>query len=112
MSTLDILKAARAKIAKAESWTKDTSARDDSGGAVPPRSRLARCWCSLGAVCAVRPPGDDDGESLAISRLESSLSALTCRRDVVEFNDAPSRLHSEVLALFDHAIADEARVTK
>lgn len=50
MRTVDILRAAREKIARPEHWTKGMYARATDGEYAAPRSPRAVCWCALGAA--------------------------------------------------------------
>ena len=94
MTTLEVLKAARAKIEKG--WTQGTMARDKNGVAVSSDDKDATCWCALGAVLAVRR--------------EEWVNAVPFVRDAVGggellvWNDTPGRTQAEVLAAFDKAI--------
>lgn len=105
MRPIDILCAARARIADPARWTQGACARDDEGEACVSVSTHARSWCAVGAISY-------EGE-LAYARmgLEGSSIALQMLRtligdDVMNWNDAPERTHAEVIAAFDQAIAD------
>lgn len=102
-TTLEILRAARAKIERPECWTKGAFARDAVGGECMSSEPDAVCWCSDGAIGAVIATTDvhDFCAFEALSRAIGNLH-------VAEWNDAPERTHAEVLAAFDAAIAAEA----
>lgn len=104
MTRLEILKAARAKIAEPEHWTQEEYARvhDDEYGIMrwaAANNPSATCWCATGAISAIQGnPGDpewDVGLSEAFGGMSSG--------DVEQFND--NHTHAEVLALLDKAIA-------
>lgn len=99
MNTLEVLKAARERIAVPERWTQGRAAVDAAGESCYAASPMARAWCLLGAIYWVAP---DDSECrvecvrhLSAGNIEDGA--------LVAFND--SHKHSEVLALFDKAIA-------
>jgi hypothetical protein len=95
VKTLEILKAARAKIEKPECWTQDFYARSASGKKVVARSPAAVCWCSYGAL-----------QSVMKAKLLPIEIVLLLERPmhgcIADFND--THTHAEVLAAFDAAI--------
>lgn len=95
MTTLQILKRARNKIADRKQWTQFAFARSAGSGQVSPRSRQAVRWCAAGALHAVTT--NLLGESLAF------LEGFVEDRSLAAYND--SHRHAEVVALFDKAIA-------
>lgn len=109
MNTVELLKAARAKIEKPENWTQGAFAKNAEGH----NTFLGHddyvnvtCWCAWGAVeeaagSGVRYSGD------AMQALHCALPEGT--EWVPDFND--SHTHEEVLALFDRAIASEEAKT-
>ena len=58
MKTSEILKAAWAKIDSPEKWTTGAFARNELGQSVLPTDPKATCFCSLGALNAVRKESD------------------------------------------------------
>lgn len=97
-STLEILRAAREKIADPDRWVKGELAIDGEGLRIETASGAHRGvrWCAVGACCAVA--GMDwttAGDALEAVAGES----------VVDFND--THTHAEVLALFDRTIAEQ-----
>lgn len=105
MNTLEILKGAREIISDESHWTQEEYARaktrtsDGMGQWRNPGDPDAICWCSIGAIAKaagfVTTVSVWNRElSEAFNRSESSLE---------KFND--SHTHSEVLAIFDEAIA-------
>lgn len=95
MTTLELLKAARARIERPEAWTRGTAARDPDGLGVRARSKDAVCWCAAGAVVAVSGLG---AHKRPMELLRAEAGTL-----VSDFND--TRTHAEVLDLFDRTIA-------
>ena len=96
MTTLEILKAARAKIESPERWTRGCLARDEFGDEVPPNLSVARKWCLVGACDDIR----------ALEILEDVLEE-EGEEPPAAFNDDPRTTHDDILALFDRAIASE-----
>lgn len=95
---------ARQKIS--EGWTQGAYARMsnevDDGGKVYADSRLATCWCSVGAVGAVTP---EAMSSLpALNKIKEVMN-WPSTADIIQWNDDPTRTKEEVLDLFDRAIA-------
>lgn len=92
---------ARQKIS--EGWTQGAYARMsnevDDGGKVSADSRLATCWCSVGAVSAVSPRPYE-----TLRKLKETLGGVSTA-DIIQWNDDPTRTKEEVLDLFDRAIA-------
>jgi hypothetical protein len=128
---LEILKAARDKIADPQHWTQNAFARTAGGQALPSNSVndvIAHCWCTTGAIVAVAasddgpysgPPSlqalldNDIGVALAMNELRKHMQ-LKCPGSggegssghVAYFND--THTHAEVLHAFDMAISDAA----
>lgn len=108
MTTLDVLKAARAKVARG--WTQNTSARDAAGRGVIPDRGGATCWCALAAietVCPWAPPTNGIGRTDAEMALLRVLGLTNHPMSIVNWNDDPARTQVEVIAAFDEAIAAE-----
>jgi hypothetical protein len=95
VTPLEILRAARAKIADPANWCQNNGAQDGDGNPVRVHSPAAQRWCIYGALEAVNVLGDDD--SLALFALRHSCDDL-----LALFND--NHTHTEVLAVFDRAI--------
>lgn len=99
-----ILIEARQKVS--EGWTQRAYARMsnevDDGGKVSADSRLATCWCSVGAVGAVTP--EAMSSMPALNKLKEVMG-WPSTADIIQWNDEPTRIKEEVLALFDMAIA-------
>ena len=98
MTVKDVLIAARAKIEKPENWTRGMSARDADGQYISPRDPKAVCWCSAGAVYASVPLVGVMPSSRVLRALDD-----VSGNSIETFND--NMPHSEVLAVFDQAIA-------
>lgn len=107
MTTLDILKAARAKVA--QGWTQGESARDAYGKPRAATAQDAVCWCVIGAIDSVVWPNfQPRSEPIAVIRkaigLESPWMPIT---SLADWNDAKTRTQAEILAAFDKAIVAE-----
>lgn len=100
MSKIQILKAAKALIADPANWTQGVSARGKSGRQVNVDGRAAVCFCSIGAikrVCIDSGNFDNYYETVRfVNKIEGG-------DGFVVFND--NHTHSEVMALWDRAIA-------
>lgn len=103
MSTLDILKAARAKIEKPENWTQGHLALRSDGRIVGPDNPEAVCWCAEGAIRAVSRKTKGDFNA-AYAALQDALPSQYVGY-VHVFNDDICTAHGGVLSVFDRAIA-------
>jgi len=101
MNAHDILVKVRDEILTDRSrWTKETSARDESGDAVYPESSKAVCWCLGGAVQAAAPrPIDLPGRNNARMALEYA-----AERDVLAFNDDFNTTFAMMREVLENAI--------
>ena len=127
-TVLELLEAARAKIADPKRWTRHVDALDVEDEEVDPKSKDAVCWCALGAVRAVIPDGPvldrDRAWALLVGKLvaaiaEEDRAAYTkvdnpLRKDwmlLLNVNDRKSgddaTDHVRILAVFDRAIERE-----
>jgi hypothetical protein len=110
MTTIETLKAARAKITDPLCWTQDWFAkRIDEDGTLKETdatSSAAACWCSSGAIRAVMNVSDWD----AISDDYAIPFGFNTLGDLQDFND--THTHAEVLAAFDEAIARLEKVLR
>ena len=104
ISTLMVLKAARALIAEKSGWTRRTYARDIHDKSVLPSSVEATCFCSYGAIerGALNVIGQTSN-IYNISDAEGALRNFIPDGMIADFND--NHTHAEVLAVFDLAIA-------
>lgn len=102
MTTREVLVAARALIATPERWTKETSSWVRNG---------IECFCAIGAIGRAvdhdhnAPATEDVNDALRAAMPAWFLDRRTGRPSIVEFNDAPTTTHADVLQLFDRAIA-------
>lgn len=98
MTSLEILLAARAKIA--QGWNRTWFASDINGKACEASSAEACKWCALGAIYAVVP--------LNISGLDAAMALRSCLPNgmgsISVFNDQQGSAYP-VLELYDRAIA-------
>jgi hypothetical protein len=102
-STIEVLRGARAKIAIG--WCQGASARDSEGRVVRIDKPEACCWCSIGGIYA-SAVGDDATGDRALAALVRALNPPSL---LSFWNDEPARTQTEVLELFDRAIAQEER---
>jgi hypothetical protein len=103
MRAVDILKAAKEKIATPDKWTQGAYAKDANGYAVVETSNKAACFCSLGAIYAANPrkEGTPNWDAQLAAR---DLASVVGKQSIVNWNDEEGRTHEEVLAAFDKAI--------
>jgi hypothetical protein len=103
MKTVEILKAAKAKIATPERWIKHSlSSTVDIDG------QPTQCYCAVGAINAAYSdaykdpnwefPWPPDDPFLVIE------SSLPFGVRISSFNDDPNTTHQDVMGLFDRAI--------
>lgn len=103
MNTVDILRAARAKIENPENWCQGVYFASASGERVAPWA--AERWCATGAVWAVVGTGAE--------KYHERGPALHALCDAIggewqtDYND--THTHAEVIAMFDRAIEAEER---
>jgi hypothetical protein len=95
MSTVEILKAAKALITDEKNWAQGCIARSASGEEVGALNPTACRFCAVGAIQKV---ATDESRIPVIDILRS-----LAKGSVSFFNDSHS--HAEVLSLFDLAIA-------
>lgn len=96
MTPLEVLRAARAKVA--QGWTRCATARDSLGQPIAPLSPDATCWCIFGAAIAA---GATIDERLAAYEV---LRRFTNGIAVDAFNDLPEQTQEGVLAWLDVGI--------
>lgn len=92
----DNLIAARALIDTPEKWTKNAKARNAAGRSVSPAGGSAVCWCGFGALVKVCGPREAENVAYAAFHGPGNIAGL---------NDRPETTHSDIMALFDRAIA-------
>jgi len=107
MSPLEVLVAARELIADEAKWTQGTAARGANGKTCPPRSKMAKQWCAVGAIyyvagCAY-PSLHPNVATEAHDLLSETAARSEFRRCMSEVNDLDG--HAATLAMFDRAIA-------
>lgn len=116
MKDIELLKKAREIISKPENWTKNSFAKDAYGCSTMITNKEAVCFCSIGAVRRALDVLDypDDGEVTyhsAIDRLRQFVH--TSNRNtgswatLAGYNDHADRTHTDILAMFDKAIAND-----
>lgn len=103
---LEILIAARAKIAEPERWTKGTFSRNAEGEpCAVDWGPAAVCWCALGAINATTNKMHQLYELKSAAKDALALAVSPSHDSVAYFNDDPATTHADVLAAFDRAIA-------
>ena len=108
-STHELLIAAKNLISDPNHWTKNVGARNERGTHVLSSHPSAVCFCMLGALNAAahrnRPQFD------RMNLRDASVKLLQVIPDspmISMFNDRPSTTHSDVMKVFDDAIAATA----
>jgi hypothetical protein len=104
MTTLEVLKAARALISDPARWCQDDYAIDDRQVSTLPSDSDAGAWCAVGAIRAAAQ--ENNQIVLPAQRVLAkpvTTIELVSEEAIIEYND--SHTHAEVLALFDTAIA-------
>ena len=96
---------ARARIDTADKWTQVAFARTASDHPTDSGDPNACKFCALGALLATLKPHEADTYAEAVSELEKYVPHPN-NAGVMAFNDTPGRSHSEVLEIFDKAIAN------
>lgn len=104
MTPAEILRAARAKIAEPEHWTKGEYVLFNEADE-PDR------WCAVGSIYAVDPEVGNDPEHpslralvVALRGVYEGLASEPSETSVLNFNDSANTSHEDVLAAFDRAI--------
>lgn len=98
MSTLDVLKAARALISDPARWHQGNWACDAAGNDVEPLYMGAVRWCAAGAINKIGQPNKDVVDQ-AVNTVQCAIEDDATIFDVNDYGT-----HAEVLALFDTAI--------
>ena len=101
---LTVLALARDLLADEARWCKGDDALSRRGRAVDPCGRWAVRWCAAGAVERAAGGGAIAARGRATAEAWGLLLWACPGRNVEQFNDAPTAMHSDVLAMFDRAI--------
>lgn len=101
MNALELLQAAKAKIADPKNWTKTHLARNDKGVPRMPLDADAVCWCAIGAISSVVSIYNGYAGT-AVQRLTAAVFERGPEITVGVYNDTHS--HADVMSLFDRAI--------
>ena len=123
---LNILRKARALIAKPEGWTQGAWARDAQGGRVYHDAPEAFCFCPVAAIYRVAGVTGPDASADAPDVMEAvrmvafelasddpalegydedDLRSALGTNELINMNDIPDTKHHEILAAFDAAIS-------
>ncbi len=126
VKALNILRSARALIAKPEGWTQGAGARDAQGDLVDHDAAEAFCFCPVAAIYRVAgvtatdqstiPPEAMEAVQMVAFELASDDPALEGydeddlrltldANSLINMNDIPDTKHHQILAAFDAAIA-------
>lgn len=115
LTTLDLLKSARATLDDPSRWTKFVLARNAFGNETEPEDPDARRWCLIGSLYHAAP-GQEDAVCEAAYWLSETIADLSGKdpnilghgqEPVANLNDAPETTHEHVLVVLDRAIAAE-----
>lgn len=99
-----ILKDARQLLADPKHWSKGAYARTQYGLlSIAVSSPKAACFCLIGAIKRVGGTEQSD-EVYCLASIIAPTVVLPNAVDVIDFNDATSTTHADVLALLDKAI--------
>lgn len=110
MTTLEVLKQARALIASPEHWTQGALAHTCDGGVCGPTDPDATNWCAIGAVWSAthgnKPQIVDSIAALAdVVPNRGPITQIELQEARVQrYNDNPATDHQTILDLFDRAI--------
>lgn len=99
--TAEILKKARALLAKRGGWIQNVFARTAKGKEVPYDNRAAASFCAWGATA--RASGEYNNPGII------ALERVARIKHLPVWQDKPERTKREILALFDRAIRSEMR---
>ena len=99
----DVLDAAATRIEQPGAWTQDAYAKRADGSTTTTTADDAVCWCAVGAIGSVAGGLGEPIVALATDFLCEALET-----SIADFNDAPGRTQSEVVAAL-RAAATSAR---
>ncbi len=101
MDAINILQAARAKIARPEDWGKGPKGMWVTWAGKVVKKRSIETYCAAEAIDASDQPYSHG----RMPSYRAILKAADAADGIIAWNDAPERTHAEVLAAFDLAIA-------
>lgn len=101
MKASEVLRKARALLAKKGGWTQRVAARNRAGRSILPERPSACCFCALGAIRHVEKERE---YAWTARKLLAQAAGARGSVFVADWNDAPKRKKSEVLAAFTKAI--------
>lgn len=107
MTPLQLLKKARALLAKPKAWIQGSEARTANGTSVCATTRGAIRFCALGALYKAEGVNPMDSGDRDVARW--ALRRAVKNDHLVSWNDAPRRTHAQILKGFDKAIASLER---
>lgn len=101
MTPAEQLRAAKALIDTPEKWTKGEYATGPHGTYASQYSDNAVCYCAMGAIERADYLDGDWGAHFFLRKTAIERGAM----GVIDFNDAPTTTHADIMKLFDDAIA-------
>ena len=101
---LDILKGTREILSDPARWTQNAWARNAKGQEAYPFDEEAVAFCLDGAI--VRASGEDHSTKTWNALMEVSQYTGPGIVSATNWNDEPERVHADVLAVLDRAIAE------
>lgn len=107
MDPKQILTRAREILTPPKAWTRGTLARDKNHNSTNLYGEDAICFCSIGAIVrAAHQLNAHEAEAEALLQLSNVIVAGKKQKVFIsDFNDDPDTTHTDVLNLFDRAIA-------
>ncbi len=115
MKTSEVLLAARELLAAPNGWTKEAFARTKKGSATSPMSRMATCFCALGAIERITDQPANMGTKRYLYRVIKDWELLP-NESIPHFNDCPDTTQLDVVVAFEKAallaMEDEKKETK
>jgi hypothetical protein len=108
VSTLEVLRSARALLDLPGTWCQDALARDAEGNDTPyPIEPAACCWCIGGAIEKVLGRGLTQYDEPVVHALLAEIPerASWSLGALFTWNDSCGRTHADVIALLDRAIS-------
>lgn len=111
MTAIEMLIAARTRIANESAWCRGSSARNELGKSVDVHSADAASWDAMGSLYACIDENNIEASALssmnAVGHLNDTMHKMHGKKYdyVSSYNDNPSTTHKDVIALYDRAIA-------
>ncbi len=84
-------------------WTQDVEARDSQGMPTDVNNNDTTCWCLLGAIAYIYGSEHHDSKCSNLQRAIDDTCSDGKSVNIIDFNDAHSRTHKEILAVLEKA---------